>query len=78
MNASTPTIQTKQTQVEMEWSLGSIPVADDIGKEIISRFDTSIHNVLSLPAAASNAGAVAPATVLYTDANGREFQKRVL
>lgn len=66
----------------MEWTLGPVPIADNVGKEVISRFDTGIHNVLSLPptpAAADDADADAPpATVFYTDANGREFQKRVL
>lgn len=62
----------------MEWTLGPIPVADGIGKEVVSRFDTGVHNVLSLPPAASATADVPPATVLYTDANGREFQERVL
>ena len=47
--------------VEFEWTVGPIPVvADDQGKEIIIRFNSSL---------ASHA-------TWYTDSNGREFQER--
>ena len=46
--------------VEFEWTVGPVPVADGQGKEIITRFNTSI----------------ASADTWYTDANGREFQQR--
>ncbi|KAG4070459.1 hypothetical protein HA402_005691 [Bradysia odoriphaga] len=48
--------------VEFEWLVGPIPVDDDIGKEIVSRFTTDINN----------------AGVFYTDSNGREMIRRKL
>lgn len=52
--------------VELDWSVGPIPVGGDAsgsaGKEVISRF---------------SAPSLATASVFYTDANGREFQRRV-
>ena len=47
--------------VEFEYTIGPIPFADGFGKEVISRFDTSL---------ASNA-------TWWTDANGREMQQRI-
>lgn len=47
--------------VEFEWLIGPIPVEDNVGKEIVSRFQSSIK---------SNG-------VFYTDSNGREALKRV-
>ena len=47
--------------VEFEYTIGPIPYADGLGKEVISRFDTSL---------ASNA-------TWWTDANGREMQERI-
>ena len=47
--------------VEVEWTVGPIPVNDKIGKEIIVRYDTDIQN----------------AATFYTDANGREVLERV-
>ena len=46
--------------VEFEWTVGPIPVADGQGKEVISRFNTTIGS----------------GGTWYTDANGREFQQR--
>lgn len=46
--------------VEFEWLVGSIPIEDGIGKEIISRFYTVMK---------TNG-------VFYTDSNGREMLKR--
>ncbi|KAL1438734.1 hypothetical protein MTO96_047827 [Rhipicephalus appendiculatus] len=48
--------------VEFDWVVGSIPVDDEIGKEIITRFDTDFQNN----------------GVFYTDANGREILQRNL
>ena len=47
--------------VELEYTVGPIPVSDGIGKEIITKFSTSLDTK----------------GVWYTDANGRSMQKRV-
>ncbi|KAJ1527978.1 hypothetical protein ONE63_007908 [Megalurothrips usitatus] len=49
-----------ENHVELEWMVGPIPVADGVGKEVISRFSTDL----------SSKG------VFYTDSNGREVLKR--
>ncbi len=46
--------------VEVEWTVGPIPVDDKIGKEIIIRYDTDIQSQ----------------SKFYTDANGREVLER--
>ena len=46
--------------IEIEWIVGPIPIEDNIGKEIIMRYDTDIP---------SNG-------LFYTDANGREMIER--
>nr|AYV99640.1 venom polypeptide [Dolopus genitalis] len=46
---------------EFEWLVGPIPVSDNIGKEVISRFTTNIQS----------------SGIFYTDSNGREMVKRV-
>ncbi|XP_063446500.1 lysosomal alpha-mannosidase-like isoform X2 [Mytilus trossulus] len=46
--------------VEVEWTVGPIDISDKSGKEVISRYDTSLQN----------------GGVFYTDANGREIQER--
>lgn len=46
--------------VEFEWLIGSIPVDDNIGKEIITRYTTGIQSD----------------GIFYTDSNGREMIKR--
>ncbi|KAI8485033.1 mannose metabolic process [Branchiostoma belcheri] len=51
-----------QRHVELEWTVGPIPIKDGLGKEIISRFDTDIM---------SN-------STFYTDANGRETLERAV
>ncbi|CAF0769192.1 unnamed protein product [Adineta ricciae] len=47
--------------VEVQWTVGPIPIADDIGKEIILRYDTDIQS----------------GAKFYTDANGREVLERI-
>uniref|UniRef100_A0A336LYZ7 Alpha-mannosidase n=1 Tax=Culicoides sonorensis TaxID=179676 RepID=A0A336LYZ7_CULSO len=47
--------------IEFEWMIGGIPVADKIGKELISRFYSGIKNN----------------GTFYTDSNGREMLRRV-
>ncbi|CAF3419135.1 unnamed protein product [Rotaria sp. Silwood1] len=46
--------------VEVEWTVGPIPINDNIGKEIIIRYDTDIQSL----------------SKYYTDANGREVLER--
>jgi lysosomal alpha-mannosidase len=46
--------------VEVEWTVGPIPIGDNIGKEIIVRYDTNIQSQAKF----------------YTDANGREVLER--
>jgi lysosomal alpha-mannosidase len=47
--------------VEVEWTVGPIPINDNIGKEIIIRYDTDIQSQAKF----------------YTDANGREVLERI-
>jgi lysosomal alpha-mannosidase len=46
--------------VEIEWTVGPIPIEDSVGKEIVLRYDTDI----------------ASQSKYYTDANGREVLER--
>ncbi|CAD5121632.1 DgyrCDS10126 [Dimorphilus gyrociliatus] len=46
--------------VEIEWTIGPIPIKDKLGKEVISKFSTNI----------------ASGETFYTDANGREILER--
>ena len=54
-------IYNNTSTVEVEWSVGSIPIDDNAGKEVIIRYDTDI----------------ASASKYYTDANGREVLERI-
>ncbi|CAF4081263.1 unnamed protein product [Adineta steineri] len=47
--------------IEIEWTVGPIPIEDNIGKEIILRYDTDIKSQ----------------SKYYTDANGREVLQRI-
>ncbi|XP_012584626.1 PREDICTED: lysosomal alpha-mannosidase isoform X1 [Condylura cristata] len=49
-----------QRYLELEWTVGPIPVGDSWGKEIISRFDTALETE----------------GLFYTDSNGREIMER--
>ncbi|XP_025771568.1 lysosomal alpha-mannosidase [Puma concolor] len=49
-----------QRHLELEWTVGPIPVGDGWGKEIISRFDTVLETK----------------GLFYTDSNGREILER--
>ena len=51
----------KNLPVEFEYTVGPIPFSDHLGKEVVSRFTTDL----------------ATDKTWYTDANGREMQKRV-
>jgi hypothetical protein len=51
----------QQRQVEFHYSVGSIPISDNVGKEIVSIYDSN----------------VASGTTWFTDSNGREFLTRV-
>lgn len=46
--------------LEVEWMVGPIPVADDEGKEIITKYKTNIQN----------------GGLFYTDSNGRQKLER--
>jgi hypothetical protein len=49
-----------EDSIEFIWTVGPVPIDDGVGKEIITRYSSSI----------------ASDTVWYTDSNGREMQKR--
>jgi len=49
--------------LEIEWTVGPVPIDDKHGKEVIVRFDTGGH--------------IKSASAFYTDSNGMEFLKRV-
>uniref|UniRef100_A0AAV1T648 Alpha-mannosidase n=1 Tax=Peronospora matthiolae TaxID=2874970 RepID=A0AAV1T648_9STRA len=49
--------------LEIEWTVGPVPIGDKKGKEVIVRFDTS--------------NSIASDRTLHTDSNGLEFMKRV-
>ncbi|CAH0492604.1 unnamed protein product [Peronospora farinosa] len=49
--------------LEIEWTVGPVPIDDKKGKEVIVRFDAG--------------NSIASASTLYTDSNGLEFMKRV-
>ncbi|XP_076427994.1 lysosomal alpha-mannosidase isoform X2 [Peromyscus maniculatus bairdii] len=49
-----------QRHLELEWTVGPIPVRDNLGKEVISRFNTPMKTNGQF----------------YTDSNGREILKR--
>uniref|UniRef100_A0A8C2XPT3 Alpha-mannosidase n=1 Tax=Cyclopterus lumpus TaxID=8103 RepID=A0A8C2XPT3_CYCLU len=46
--------------LELEWTVGPLPIDDDLGKEVITRLDSSIQT----------------AEYFYTDSNGREILQR--
>nr|XP_046229733.1 lysosomal alpha-mannosidase [Scatophagus argus] len=46
--------------LELEWTVGPLPIDDDLGKEVITRLDTSIKT----------------SQYFYTDSNGREVLQR--
>jgi hypothetical protein len=46
--------------IDIDYTVGPIPIDDGIGKEVVNRFRTSIRNN----------------GIFYTDSNGREFMKR--
>ena len=50
--------------VELEYTVGPVPIDDHIGKEVITRFDTSLQT--------GGDGQ----NLCYTDSNGREFMER--
>lgn len=47
--------------IEFDWMVGPIPINDEIGKEVVSRFYSKIRNN----------------DTFYTDSNGRQMIKRV-
>jgi hypothetical protein len=59
---ATQTVRVRKgsAEVEVEWAVGAIPLDDGWGKEVFSSFSSSLKS----------------RGTVYTDANGREFQKR--
>ncbi|KAL8603557.1 hypothetical protein ACOMHN_022509 [Nucella lapillus] len=55
-------LYSQQRFVEFQWTVGPIPIKDGQGKEVVSRFESSLGNN----------------KIFYTDANGREILKRQL
>lgn len=51
----------KALHVEVEWTVGPIPIDDKKGKEVVLRYASSLHS----------------GATFYTDSNGREYLKRV-
>jgi len=49
-----------QSNIEVEWKVGPIPINDGYGKEVISRYETNIENFATF----------------FTDSNGREMIER--
>uniref|UniRef100_A0A8C2A1D1 Alpha-mannosidase n=1 Tax=Cyprinus carpio TaxID=7962 RepID=A0A8C2A1D1_CYPCA len=47
-------------ELELEWTVGPVPIADGLGKEVITRLDTDIES----------------SGYFYTDSNGREVLER--
>jgi len=57
-----------QSNIEVDWTVGPVPIDDGIGKEVIIQYNSS-----ALATKAQGDSSVA----WYTDSNGREFQKRI-
>jgi hypothetical protein len=51
-------------QAEISFSVGPVPVDDNIGKEVVTRWTSSVSNGDSAP-------------TISTDSNGREFLERI-
>lgn len=51
----------EENHIEFEWMVGPIPIGDGIGKEVVSRFYSTVNNN----------------DVFYTDSNGRQMIKRI-
>jgi alpha-mannosidase len=57
-----------QSNIEVDWVVGPVPIDDGIGKEVIIQYNST-----DLAVTASGDDSVP----WYTDSNGREFQKRI-
>jgi lysosomal alpha-mannosidase len=59
----TQTVRTYEDEdyIEFDWIVGPLPIDDDIGKEIVTRFESDLKNE----------------NIFYTDANGRQTVKRM-
>uniref|UniRef100_A0A7N8YAM6 Alpha-mannosidase n=1 Tax=Mastacembelus armatus TaxID=205130 RepID=A0A7N8YAM6_9TELE len=53
-------LYTDSRTLELEWTVGPVPIDDHLGKEVITRLDTSIKT----------------SEIFYTDSNGREVLQR--
>jgi hypothetical protein len=52
-----------QPWVDVEWTVGPVPLGDGMGKEVISRF---------------TATSIASHATWWTDSNGRDMYKRIV
>lgn len=59
-------VSNSSSAVELEWTIGPIPIEDGLGKEVVTKFQSSLN---SGPEGANE---------FFTDSNGREFQQRIL
>jgi len=59
----TQTVRTYEDEdyIEFDWIVGPVPITNNVGKEIVTRFETDLKNE----------------NVFYTDANGRQMVKRM-
>jgi lysosomal alpha-mannosidase len=59
----TQTVRTYEDEdyIEFDWIVGHLPIENNVGREIVTRFETDLKNE----------------KVFYTDANGRQMVKRM-
>ena len=76
-------------EVEVEWSVGPVPVGDGVGKEVVLRWETDVgrggegggggrEGDGGGGGGGGGGRGGGEAAVFWTDANGREFQERTL
>ncbi|KAM9494751.1 LOW QUALITY PROTEIN: lysosomal alpha-mannosidase [Clarias gariepinus] len=65
-------LYTESKHLELEWTVGPVPVDDGVGKEVITRLDSSIECVC----VCSDGVGKEVDGYFYTDSNGREILQR--